>query len=253
MRRELALLALLALAACGSAPQRDTRPSTDSRRSAAELNVGLGQGYLEQGQLQVALEKLQKALELDPRFDSAHTVIAVVYEKIGDIERARTHYSRAVELSPKKGAVLNNYGTFLCRHGQYAEADALFARALADPFYDTPAAALANRGSCAMSWGKRDLAEQSLRRAVQLAPNQADALFQLAQLTAENGDFFRARAFLQRHEGLAPASAEALQLAMQIEAELGNRAGVREYRKRLLEEFPDSELAARARSEEKPQ
>jgi type IV pilus assembly protein PilF len=252
--RLLALLLVLALAACGTAPSREGRAGSAAkeRQSAAELNVSLGQGYLEQGQLEIALEKLNRALELDPRLDYAHTVIAVVYERIGDDEKAGFHYKRAVDLSPAKGALLNNYGTFLCRRGRYAEADALFERALKDPFYDTPAVAHANRGSCALAWGRDDAAEQHLRRAIELQPNLPDALLQLAELSAAKGDNFRARAFLQRYEALAPASPASLKLAMLIEQNLGNATAAREYRRRLIDEFPDSDLAQQARTEEKP-
>ena len=66
--------------------------------------------------------------------------------------------------------------------GNYEEADALFARAIADPFYATPAVAHANRGSCANLWGKNELAEQSFRKAVELDPAQPDALYHMADI-----------------------------------------------------------------------
>lgn len=240
---------VLLLAACASAPERSARPEPGARaaqqRSAAALNVQLGQGYLEQGRLEIALEKLLKAIELDPRSEDAHTVIAVLYERIGDPTRAETHYRRAVELKPRSGLTLNNYGTFLCRTGKFDEADRLFARALADPFYQTPAVAHANRGMCALDAGRIELAETELRQASRLQPEAPDTLYAMAKLHYRKGDLLRARAFVQRYEAVSPASAEALGLGLEIERGLGNAAAAAEYRQRLLAEFPDSDVARR--------
>lgn len=243
----VALLAL-SLVACGTgggtrSQGGDTASGPGKGQSAAEVNVSLGQAYLEQGQLELALEKLKKALQLDPKLSSAHTVIAVVYERINDPAQAQFHYKRATELAPKNGPALNNYGTHLCRAKQYAEADKYFARALADPFYQAPGTAHANRGACAMLWGDLDLAEKSLREAVRLQPESAQALYDMARVLHARKDDFKARAFVQRCESAAGASPELLELAMHIEQGLANERGVREYRSRLLREFPESSQA----------
>jgi type IV pilus assembly protein PilF len=253
MRRDLAprvlLLALaLTLTACGSTARRadDGAPrSAASRENAAETNVQLGQGYLAQGKLELAMEKLKRAIDLDPKSTSAHTVIAVLYERIGDPERARGHYRRATELSPDSGDVLNNYGTFLCREGDYDGAEAMFSKALDDPFYKTPSVAYANRGACALGANRLDAAEENLRRAVQLDPNMPDALFSLAQVSYAKGDYLRARAFVQRYEATPGSGADGLRLGYEIEKKLGNVRAANEYRARLKEKYPDSEAASR--------
>jgi type IV pilus assembly protein PilF len=256
-RLRFALAALLAagVAGCGAGAPRKDGPApraADARQQAAQTNVQLGQGYLSQGRLELARDKLQKAVELDPRSVAAHTVIAVLYEKIDDRERARVHYRRASELAPESGDTLNNYAAFLCKEGAYAEADALFARAVADPFYKTPAVAHANRGACALSAGQVEQAEDSLRRAVQLSPAMPDALFGLARATFERGDFLRARAFVQRYEATGQAGADGLMLGYEVERKLGNVRGANEYRQRLLAQFPDSEAARRLEGEGAP-
>lgn len=255
LRFAVAVLLALALAGCGaSAPRKDSSSgrSADARQRAAQTNVQLGQGYLSQGRLELARDKLAKAIELDPRSVDAHTVIAVLYEKIDELARARVHYRRAAELAPEGGDALNNYAAFLCKQGEYAEADALFARAVADPFYKTPAVAHANRGACALSAGQVERAEESLRRAVQIAPDMPDALYGLARATFQRGDFLRARAFVQRYEATGRAGADGLMLGYEVERRLGNVRGANEYRQRLLAQFPDSEAARRLEGEGAP-
>ena len=241
----VASIALLSACSTTSGVSREQERSNAAGRkaSAAEINVSLGQSYMRQGKLEIAKQKLDRALELDPGLPDAHTVIAVLYERINDSDAAERHYRRAAELAPKTGVVNNNYGTFLCKRGKYVEADRHYERALKDPFYDTPAVALTNRGTCALKWQRPELAEESFRKALQLSPNQPEALLSLAEILYGKGDYFRARAFVQRHDGSGKAGPDALLLAMRIEERLGDRRAARDYRKRLLEQFPESEQA----------
>ena len=53
------------------------------------MHTELGQQYMQQGKLEIALENLNKALSFDPGYVDAHTVIAVLYERIGDTPSRR--------------------------------------------------------------------------------------------------------------------------------------------------------------------
>lgn len=213
------------------------------RSEAARVHTELGQKYLQQGKLEIALEKLDKALAFDPDYADAHTVIAVLYEKIGDSAKAEEHYRRAAQLKPKGGSELNNYGAFLCKLGRYDEAQGYFDRALSDPFYQTPAIALTNSGTCLLKAGKRDEAENALRAAVKDQPSNAEALFQLASTLYQKGDYFNARAFMQRFESTGQASPDALMLGRNIELRLGNGRAAGDYTRKLLHGYPESPQA----------
>lgn len=240
--RPLVVVMALALAGCESTG--GTRSHADSPNAIAAANqVQMGRAYMQRGQLQIALERLTKALELDPRSTDAHTVIAVLYEEIRRPDRAETHYRRAVELKPEDGSVNNNYGQFLCRSGRFSEADARFAKAIDDPFYPTPVVVFTNAGVCAMKSGDFAAADRYLRGALETEPGNPDVLLDLAQLQLAKGEPLRARAFLQRHEAVTAARPDALELGIAIESGLGNSAAVERYRTRLRTEFPDHETA----------
>ena len=265
MRLERPLLlgfALLALGACkehytrGDMEYQPQAPMVSTEKTdplaAARTNLGLAKGYYAQGQLKLAMEKCEKAIALNPKLFDAHSLLALIHEQVGQSQESEQHHKRAVELAPKSGSMNNNYGAFLCRRGRYEEADARFAAALADPFYETPEAALSNRGSCAMRAGKMDVAEQSLRESLKRKPDQPEAFVQLAQILFQKGDYLRARAFVQRYEATGKPSADTLELAMLIEEKLGNDGAVAEYRKRIVAEFPESDQAQRlSKSEDK--
>lgn len=210
---------------------------------AARIHTELGQHYLQGGDLQTAMDKLTKALSFDPDYAPAHTVIAVVYERINDLPHAEEHYRRAVELDPSKGGPNNNLGAFLCREGRGADAEPYFRKAVADPFYKTPDVALTNAGVCQLKSNNATAAETDFRDALKRNPDNGEALFQLANTLYLNNDAFRARAFLQRFEALDHPTPDAYRLGYMIESRLGNTDAALSYRQRLLSQFPDSEQA----------
>lgn len=214
---------------------RDRRQETDAgtHRKNADVLVELGQRYFARGEYEIALEKLQSALTIDPSSANAHTVIAILYETINDTEKAARHYRDSLRYGSDSGDVLNNYGSWLCRQRKYDEADAVFRKALADPFYESPESALANAGTCALAAGKFDSAENYLRQTLEARPDDRQALLGLAEIAFRQEDFMRARAFLQRADSQAPLGRTALELAIRIEEHLGDARSAAAYRERL--------------------
>lgn len=241
-------LALILMAGCATGGGGNSRPAPESnpenpKTKAAALYTDLGQKYMAQGKLEVALENLNKALAADINHADAHTVIALLYERIGDNAKAEEHYRRAAQLVPKSGSESNNYGAFLCKLGRFDESAVYFERAVSDPFYKTPVVALTNSGTCAIKGGRLDVAERDLRAALDRAPDNSEALFQMSTVLYRKDDFFRARAFIQRYEAVGQPSADALLLGRNIELRLGNGDAAREYTRRLRAQFPESEQA----------
>ncbi len=238
-----ALAALVAACTNGGNGNVKQESKEAEKTEAARVHTELGQKYMQQGNLKVALDDLNKALSYDPDYVDAHTVLGLLYERIGDPKQAEEHYRRAAQLRPKSGNELNNYGTFLCRAGRYDESKDYFERAIADPFYNTPDVALTNEGTCLLKGGKKDEAEVVLRKALDRSPNNAEALFQLASTLYEKADYFKARAFMQRFESVGQARPESLMLGRNIELRLGNGSAAGEYTRRLLQSFPESQQA----------
>ena len=212
----------------------------DKKRIAAMDQVAMAEQHLRGGQLDQAETEASAALKADPSSADAHTLLAMIAEQRGKAGEAGGHYAKAMELAPARGAVLNNYGAWLCGNGRAAESLVLFDQALADPGYRTPGAALANAGSCALPAGQPARADRDLRRALQYDPANPTALAALAELEYGAGDYMQARAFSERRLAAAPATLQVLQLASQIEQKLGDTAAAARYVQRIRTEFPQA-------------
>lgn len=222
-----------------TAPEVDIR--TDDRKqgsTTARRLVTQGQQLMAQGDLPGARRAAQQAVKLAPDSAMAHTLLALVEDRSGNAANAGRHYLRAAELAPTQGAMLNNYGTWLCSQGRQLESLGWFDRALADRTYASPAAALANGGACAHRAGDDRRAAPYLARAIEIDPVNPVALGVMAELEFRAGNAFRARAFSQRRLAAAPADAAALMLASQIEEKLGDKKASARYVQQLREEFP---------------
>lgn len=238
----LALAALLAVAGCASSSGTLFGQQADK---ASRINAQLGANYLQQGNLQQAKEKIEKALDQDPKNPDAHSAAALLYMRLNEPAMARGYFEEALDLDPANPHLQNNYGTFLCRNGEPVEGMRHFLRAAENPLYDTPAYAYANAGRCAREGGRSDEARRHLRAALEADPRMGSALYSLAELELDEGRAEHASRYIERYHGVAAPGAESLWLAVRIERALGNTEAARRHGLQLLRNFQDSEQANR--------
>ncbi len=226
------------------APSYQVKDSPEvQRRLEAERALALATQRVQSGDLDGAERAVRAAQKSAPQSADVQTLLAVLADRRGQPQAAGEHYRRATELAPGRGAEQNNYGAWLCANGFPAEALVWFDRALQDSSYETPAAALANAGGCAVQAGQYERAERDLRQALALDPGNAYALGAMAENEYRAGRYFEARAFVERRMAAASATADVLKLASQIEERLGDRAAAGRYVQQLRAEFPDASNA----------
>jgi type IV pilus assembly protein PilF len=134
----------------------------------------------------------------------------------------------------------NARGSYFCRLGRFQDALQDFEQALANPLYPTPWVALTNAGLCLERSGDEVKAENYYRRALTARNSYPAALVQMAKISLQQEKDFSARAYLERYHGEVKPTAASLWLGVQIEKRLGDLVKSREYRQRLLREFPDA-------------
>ncbi|MCP3954982.1 MAG: tetratricopeptide repeat protein [Desulfobacterales bacterium] len=68
--------------------------------------------YADQGQMDLAFERLQEIAVTYPEFPTAHNDLGVLFYQRGDHEQAQTHYEKAVELEPDNPVFRKNLADF---------------------------------------------------------------------------------------------------------------------------------------------
>jgi len=211
-----------------------------SLADAARINVRLGIEYMRNGNLAVAQEKIEKALEQNDRDAGVQMGAGLLYEQLREPEKAEQHYRRALRLDPGNPQVQNALGAFLCRNGHAEKGEEMFLTAAVNPLYRTPEVAYTNAGVCARQGGYLERAEDHLRRAVNSRTPYPEALLQMAGVSFERSNFLQARAFLQRYLAIGATGADVLMLGYQIERALGDQVAADDYARRVKADFPDS-------------
>ncbi|MCP4472551.1 MAG: type IV pilus biogenesis/stability protein PilW [Gammaproteobacteria bacterium] len=216
-------------------------PVQTRNEKASAVNVQLGIGYLQQNNLEIASEKLTKALRQDPESAPVHNAYAILQERLKQYDLAEYHYEKATMLDKKNAQAANNYGAFLCRHGRELESEKYFLRALDNPLYSTREYAYTNAAVCLMKVNQAKPAGEYLHKALTEKSNFAPALISMARLLFEEMDYENAKLYLDRYHLVARPGASTLWLDIRIALELDSDANVDELVQRLATDFPNSE------------
>lgn len=224
-------------------------PALDPTQEAGRINARLAMEYLKRDQLQVAQEKIEKALVQNPRDVNVQLSAGLVYERLRENKTAEKHFRQAVKVAPDSPEAQNALGAYLCRNKQQAKGEEMFVKAANNPLYRTPFVAYTNAGVCARSAGQLERAERYLRQALTAQVDYPETYAQLAGVLHERGNNLHARAFVERYLAVAPATADMLLLGYNIEVAMKDQSAAAGFRSRLEKEFPDSEQARRVASQ----
>ena len=244
------LLSLLLVACAGGGAPPGEEPRTASDQTEAErraaVRVELASGYLARGQYNTALDEVKQALAVKPDYRDALNLRGLIYAALGELGMAEENFRRTLNLYPRDGDTLHNYGWFLCQQRRWNEAFVQFDLAVAQPQYRGTARSLLAKGVCEARAGRDADALRSLQRSFELDPSNPATAVNLAELLLRSGALERAQFYVKRVNSQAELSnAESLWLALRIERRLGNRAAVEELSQQLRRRFPQSPQAER--------
>ena len=213
---------------------------TDADR-LANTRMELAMAYFGRGQPTDALDQVKLALQAKPDNANAYGLRGLIYGALGDPDKADESFHRAMQLAPHDGDLMHNYGWFMCQQRRYADADAQFALALAEPSYRLGARTLLAQGVCQARAGKLPDAERTLSHAYELDPANPTIAVNLTEVLYRDGQYERARFYIRRVNTKQDlASAQTLWLAARIERKLGQEEQVQAMGAQLRNRFPQS-------------
>ena len=224
----------------GATPQPSATDAQSIDRRA-RVRLELAALYFSRGQNNTALDELKLALAANPDLPEAYGLRGLIYASLGDAPVAEQSFKRALDLSPRDGDTMHNYGWFLCQQRRFDEADATFLRASALPNYGEVMRTLLARGVCLARAGRWADAERSLSRSYELDPSNPVTAYNLSDVLLRRGELERARFYVRRINQVPEAvTAQSLWLAARIERRIGNLEGVQDFGRQLRDRFPQS-------------
>ena len=227
-------------AAMISRPMSDNNPATPAD-ARARVHVELGMAYFEVGRYDVALDEARIALNDSPSYAPAYHLLGLAYMYVEEHGAARENFERALREAPGDPDFNNSYGWFLCSQGQEREDLERLAVAARNPYYRHQTRPLTNAGLCHLRLGEESAAEAQFQRAVQADPENAQALYLLADIAYRGGRYEQARSQLIRlHQAHGPSAASAW-LGLRTERRLGNADAEASYAAQLRSRFAESE------------
>lgn len=241
---------VVAAAGCGPMPTstgKDLTTNSDEASLAkrARIRLELASAYFSQGKLKTALDEVKQSIALDPRAAAAYNLRGLIYDAMAEDDLAEASFKHALYLDAKSADTMHNYGWYLCQRKRFKEADAQLSAALAVPSYRGLSRTMMVQGVCQVQQGQLDVAEKTLMRAYEIDAGNPTIAFHLANTMYRQGEFERARFYVQRiNASQEMSNAESLWLAIKIERKLHNASGEKEFGNQLKGRFPQSREAA---------
>jgi hypothetical protein len=176
-----------------------------SNNDVALNNLGII--FLEKGQLDDAISKLQVAIDLRPENGPAHDNLAKAFLKKGQVAEAMVHYRKLLDIDPENVETRNTVGTALIQQGHVKEA--------IDQWQDVLAIQPENGNAASnLAWVFATCPEDSIRdgaravelgeKALRISAGKIAMIYKvLAAAYAENGRFADAIQTAQRGAELA--------------------------------------------------
>lgn len=243
---------LTLLGACTSTTTTTSgTPGSDRMQRAAPEPADIERGmrarlelaglYFGRGQTTTALDEVQRVIAIRPDLAEAYSLRGLIYGSLGDLQLAEASFQRALQLAPRDGETMHNYGWFLCQQRRYPEADTQFSAAVLQPQYRDVVRTLLAQGVCQARAGRWPEAERTLSRSYELDPGNPVTAYNLSDVLMRRGELERARFYVGRINSQPDlTSAQSLWLAVRIERRSGNVQAVQDFGRKLQERFPES-------------
>lgn len=177
--RFVVLLALTSLVSCAS--------THESRRDESLARARLGNALVKQGQVAAGLRELTQAANLAPDDPRIQQDLALAFRAAGCYQKAVQHLELALRLRPRFPEAWNNLGTVYLLEKKYDQAISCFEKAASDILYETPHFAWNNIGYALFKKGDYEQAEKAFQKALALAPDYIPAHLNMARLMEAQG------------------------------------------------------------------
>ncbi|QXZ08338.1 type IV pilus biogenesis/stability protein PilW [Comamonas sp. Y33R10-2] len=216
-------------------------PKLADAHRRAQIRLELAASYFQAGRLDVAQDEVGQALAAKPDYADAYGLLGLILMQNKDWTNAEIALRKAVDLNPRDGNQLHNYGWMQCQQKHFDAAHQWFDKALQAPGYREQPRTLLAKGMCYQQAGQLEQAYQNMFRAYEMDVSNSAAGYNLANVLWLKGDLKRAQFYIRRlNNDSNQATAESLWLGIKIDKALQEGVGARQQADQLRQRFPQS-------------
>ena len=223
-----AVMTTFLISSCSTAPSRDNI-------NKAESHYKLGSSYLNNSQFNEAFTEFMKALDLNPRKKETLNYLGYLSTRFNKYEEAIMYYRKAISIDPEYSEAMNNLGVTYAETGNWDEAVKNFDAALANPMYETPEMAYANKGYAHYMKGDYNNAETAVKQALIINRQLPLASYVLGLVYTKLDNDDAAIEEFKKAIGLAPEYVEAHMELAKTYVRSGNKAKALKHFEAVLE------------------
>ena len=207
----------------------------------AQIRLELAASYFQAGRLDIAQDEVGQALSARPDYADAYGLLALILMQNRDWTQAEIAMRKAIDLNPRDGNQLHNYGWMQCQQKNFDIANQWFDKALQAPGYREQPKTLLAKGMCYQQAGQLEQAYENMFRAYEMDVGNPAAGYNLANVLWLKGDLKKAQFYIHRlNNNSNQASADSLWLGIKIDRALHDDIGVRQQANQLRDRFPQS-------------
>ena len=208
--------------------------------------VQLAMGYIQQNNLERARKHADRALQIDPEYAPAKAAQGLIFQQEGEAKLAEQAFRQALNFDPSytRGRVF--YGAQLYSQGRFSEAVDQFSKASEDVDYPERGSVFYNLGRAQVSMGDYQAAVASFRRANELKRGDARTLLALSETLFLTGTFEGSSYYFTQLEDMIRRNASlahspaSLLLGARLAAQLGDYDRESSYALMLRNTYPKS-------------
>ena len=234
------------LSACAST-------NANNAQAQARVHTELAARYYQAGQVAVAVQEAQIALDSDAGYVPGHTLLALIYAQLRQNAQADAHFRQALSLSEAQrlptSDLRNSYAWYLCQTDRMAQGLNELSPVLRDPLYGSLDKALVNASVCAARANKLDMASTYINAALDIHPNFPAAVLYRAHIELSAIQLQKARADSQLAQKLLGDTPEVLWLMTRLERVTSSNGPSPGASWQLQKNFPTSLEATWLRAE----
>ena len=245
LARVLAVLLLSgALSCCVTTTTGGFMADASEERAATDY-IQLALAYFDNRDMPGARRHVNNALDIDNGISDAYMVLAMIFQREGDLDLADSNYQRAISLDKDNSSARNNYAAMLFSQERFRESYEQLERVANDTSYEGRSLVFEGLGRSALRLGRQEEAKAAFQRALQLNENLFIAPLELALIYFDQEDYPRARQYYQNYLTAIqflqlPHTPRALLAGIQIEGYFQNKEFVENFSLVLSTLYPTS-------------